>query len=363
MVAAQDSELDFVPRLSFLPIEWRTIGSAFGLKDQSGAAASGRATFVVKQGVDAAELTSTGRVIDGQADVGASLKLNTLAIGVSASNITFHSGLDDPTAAAAQRSNLVPSLKLTAAKQFKRDNYVAVSYDLKHQKPELSACWTGEAGTDRATLLVNVDPVMRSMKLAAAVRTPGPEWRKVLYNDETDLLEYPADDGARHTLYVQHEVRGRDLLHSTRMGCRLDLGRLVNYVADFVDYRVEENIPSFVWNVPLLPQLYSLLVPPDNDEQVRHHITGWELDVSHDFARSGLLPVVALSKTSKKLLGGGTLAASYDAATREAGLSLSRKGVSVGARVARADGATGGLAAGWGRPSIHIAVEPLSLLQ
>ncbi|EFJ52705.1 hypothetical protein VOLCADRAFT_102691 [Volvox carteri f. nagariensis] len=349
----EENCLDFVPRLSFLPIEWRNIGSAFGLKDRSGTAASGRCSFVVKEGIDVAELSTTGRVVEGASDVGVALKLSTLAIGISAGNLSFRTGLDNPTAALAQRigESSVPSLKLMAAKQFKGENYVAASYDLKTRKPELSACWTGDADTERATLLVRVDPIMRSVKLAAAVSTPGPEWRKVVFNDVTDRIEEPADDGARHTLYVQHEVRGRDLLHATRIGCRLDLGRLANYAADFFDYNIEERIPGFIWNIPLLPQLYYMLVPPEDEEQVRHRITGWELDISHDFSR-GPQPSLALCKTFKY----GTLAASYDLAEEQAGLSYSRRGLTVGARVGRLEGQ------GWRKPSLHLSVDPLTLL-
>ncbi|KXZ51948.1 hypothetical protein GPECTOR_11g72 [Gonium pectorale] len=352
---AEESTLDFVPRLSFLPIEWRNLGAAFGLKDRSGPAASGRCSFVVRQGVDTAELSTTGRVVEGLADIGVAFKHSMLAIGLTSGNVSFRSGLDDPAAAVAQRigNASVPSLKLTAAKQFKGENYVAVSYDLKQQKPELSACWTGEAYTDRATLLVRVDPVMRAVKLNAAVSTPGPEWRKVLYDDETDRLEYPADDGARHTLYVEHEARRRNLLHSTRIGCRLDLGRLVNYAVDVFDYHIEERIPDFIWNVPLLGQLYNVLVPPEDEEQVRHRISGWELDISHDFSRRGLKPTLALSKTLSNL---GTLSATYDVATDEAGVSLSRRGLTLGARLGRLEGA------GWKKPALHLVVEPLSLL-
>ncbi|KAG2497390.1 hypothetical protein HYH03_004546 [Edaphochlamys debaryana] len=349
----EENVLDFVPRLSFLPIEWRNIGAAFGIKEKSGPAAVGKCAFVVRQGTDTAELSSTGQVVEGRSDVGVSYKMNTLAIGLSAGNLTFRTGLDDPTAAVAARcgEGSVPSLKLTAAKLLKDDTYVGVSYDLKQQRPELSACWTGTADEDRATLLVRVDPIMRSVKLSAAVSTPGPEWRKTLYDDETGLLEFPQDDGARHTLYVQHEARGRDLLHATRLGCRIDLGRLVNYVTDFVDMHIDERIPGFVWNVPGLGQLYNLLVPAEDDDQVRHRISGWELDVSHDFGQ-GPKPALELSKTTRF----GTLSASYDLATEQAGVSYRRRGLVAGARVGRLEGQ------GWSKPALILSVEPLTAL-
>lgn len=354
MGQGEENVLDFVPRLSFLPFEWRNLGAAFGVKDPKGVAASGRCSFVVKQGIDAAELTSTGRVVEGLANIGASIKLNTLAIGLTSGNLSFRTGLDDPIAAVTQRygETSVPSLKIAASKQFKGDNYVSVSYDLKQRKPELSACWTGQADTDRATMLVRLDPIMRSVKVAAAVSTPGPEWRKVLYDDETNRLEYFQDDGARHVLYVQHEARDRNLLHATRIGCRFDLGRLVNYAVDFIDYYIEERIPSFVWSIPLLPKLYYILVPPDNDEQVRHKIRGWDFEVEQDFAR-GARPTFTLSKAFNKT---STLAASYDTAEQEAGLSYSVRGLSLAARVGKVEGQ------GWRKPSLLLSVEPLTLL-
>ena len=61
--------------------------------------------------------------------------------------------------------------------------------------------------------------------------------RDTLYDDDNDRIEEPRDDGARHRLWVSHEARHRDPLHRTSVGARLDLGRLMNYVADFIDYR------------------------------------------------------------------------------------------------------------------------------
>ena len=63
-----------------------------------------------------------------------------------------------------------------------------------------------------------------------------------MYDEDKDVVEEPADDGARHRLWVRHEARRHDLLHRTAVGARLDLGRLINYAADFVDYR-------WVWSV------------------------------------------------------------------------------------------------------------------
>ncbi len=52
------------------------------------------------------------------------------------------------------------------------------------------------------------------------------------------MIEDPKDDGGRHRLWVAHTVKDRQWGYSTRLGAVFDLGRLVNYVADFVDYNV-----------------------------------------------------------------------------------------------------------------------------
>jgi hypothetical protein len=267
--------------------DWAGLAASFGLGDRSGgpgASGAGRVAFTVRQGVDAAELSNVGSVVDVVAETGAVFRLSGLAVGLSGSGITFRSGLDDPASAAStsgSSAQRVPSLKISVAKALKEPySYVAASFDLKQRKPELSACWTGEAGVDSATVLARVDPVMRAVKLTAAVSTPGPEWRKVLYNEDTNRLEHPEDDGARHTFYFEHEARPRDMLHATRIGAKLDLGRLVNYACDFFYYHLEERVPDFVWSIPLVPQLYYALVGQEDDDQVRHRIHGWTAEVS-----------------------------------------------------------------------------------
>lgn len=66
----------------------------------------------------------------------------------------------------------------------------------------------------------------------------GPEWRETVYDEDKDVLEDPVDDGGRHRLWVAHTVKDRQWGYNTRIGGVFDLGRLVNYVADFVDYNV-----------------------------------------------------------------------------------------------------------------------------
>lgn len=83
--------------------------------------------------------------------------------------------------------------------------------------------------------------------------------------------------------------------------------------------------------------------------QVRHHIHNWDLDVSHDF--DNRLPTVALSKKLKF----ATLSASYDLSAREAALQYSRRGLRLGAKLARIQGT------GWKAPALYMHVEPLGL--
>jgi predicted transcriptional regulator len=66
----------------------------------------------------------------------------------------------------------------------------------------------------------------------------GPEWRETVYDEDKDVIEDPVDDGGRHRLWVAHTVKDRQWGYNTRLGAAFDLGRLVNYVADFVDYNV-----------------------------------------------------------------------------------------------------------------------------
>ena len=260
------NKLDFVPGLSFLPWEWRTLGTAFSSTKPRGSWLSGRCTFTVRQGFDPVEMASTGRVVDGHGDLGITLRLKTLAFSAALGNIIYKQGLDDPSQASLAEQ---PSLKYTIAKEYKEDQYIAFTYDAQLKKPEFSLCWSAEAQKDRATLCLHADPLFRTFKVGTAVSTPGPEWRVVVLNEDTDKLEYPVDDGARHTLYVEHQVKNRDMFHKTRVGCRLDVGRVANWLADGVDCRLYPYIPQIYWRLPLSNVLYRLLVPEEDIEQVR----------------------------------------------------------------------------------------------
>lgn len=45
-------------------------------------------------------------------------------------------------------------------------------------------------------------------------------------------------------------------------------GRLINFVADVIDYRVEPRLPPLLWAIPGSQTLYNLLVPAEDENQV-----------------------------------------------------------------------------------------------
>lgn len=85
-------------------------------------------------------------------------------------------------------------------------------------------------------------------------------------------------------LVLQHSARPRDLLHRTRVGARIDLGRVANLVSDYVGYNVEDSLPLIFWNIPGMQQLFRVLVPDEDENQVRGKAlwlcAGWCLWVS-----------------------------------------------------------------------------------
>ncbi|MEW5299117.1 MAG: hypothetical protein WDW36_002163 [Sanguina aurantia] len=334
-----ENKLDFVPRVSLLPLEWRSLGGVLGQAAGLQQDLTSRFSLALRQGFDPAARTATGRVIEACGDAGVSLQYRGLALALSMGGLSFKSGLDDPllmNATPTYTSEAVPSLKATMAMRLAADRYLAVSYDLKQRKPEIAAAWSGETYTEKATLLLSAPP--------------GPDWRVDVYDDDADVVEEPKDDGGRHTLYVQHSARPRDLLYRTRLGARLDLGRVANLVSDYVGYNVEDSIPMLFWNIPGMQQLFRVLVPDEDENQVRHHIKGWEVDVAHEFTRGK--PAVSLIKTMQR----ASVSASYNFAESEASLDYSRRGIRVSAKMANVRGV------GWKKPSLNFYLEPLSLL-
>ena len=176
-----DNRLEFIPRQSFLPFDWANLGGVFKLSPSGklsgvGSGVSGRCSFVVREGSDPIDGSSTGRVLEGDGDFGVALRSKSFAIGLTASNLAIKTGLDDPLATSAAAGS-APSLKATLSTEYATDSFLALSYDLKLKKPEVSLCWTGETFTEKSTVCATLDPVQKSLKLAAAVSFPGPEWR------------------------------------------------------------------------------------------------------------------------------------------------------------------------------------------
>jgi hypothetical protein len=187
---ASSNKLEFIPgqtETSILPsFELRGLGAAYAIEDASAATSSstsvlkaarlsGRAGFTIRQGYDPIDQSSTGRVVEGRGDAGITLRRGPMAFSLTAANISYRTGLDDPLAAAQASvgESTVPSLKVTAAREYKPDSYVAVSYDIKQRKPEVSLAWSGSTLTEKAALVLHADPLMRTYKMAASVAFPG----------------------------------------------------------------------------------------------------------------------------------------------------------------------------------------------
>jgi hypothetical protein len=271
------------------------------------------------------------------------------ALSVSTSDVCVRRGVDEPFKAAAGQPS--PSLKIGLVRSFGTDAMVGASWDVRHARPEATVAWAGHTSTEKAAVMLTADPLDRSLTVRAAVAAPGPEWRRVLYNEDTKRLEIPKDDGGRHRAYVVHTMRPRALLAATRAGARLDLGRALNWAADYADARVDRALPPSLWRIPGARGLYRLLVPGEDEAQRRYRISGWEVGLDHDFAASR--PSLCVTKRA----GGASLSASYDLEQRAASLAAGiGGGLGVTARAERAEGG------GWGRPSLTLTMEPFGFL-
>lgn len=343
-----DNKLDFIPGESVFPWNLHSLGEVLNTSSKTKQALSARCAFTVRRAFDALDSTDYGRVVEGSSDLGISLKAGSYAFNVSATNLAFRAGRDLPTKAQVVVNDALAGLKFTFATEYQDDSYLAVSYDAKQKKPELSVCWAGQTLRERASLAFTADPLHRSLKVGAAIAFPGPEWRDAVFDEDKDVVQEPSDDGGRHRVWLQHELRSNDLLHKTRVGARIDVGRALNYLADFVDYNLQQHVPSVVWKLPLSTALYGLLVPDADEEQVRFHLRGWDFDVSHDFDRAK--PALALAR---RLGSTSRLAVGYDLDSQAVGLELClRGGLKAEARLDRHR-----------NPSFNVMIEPLSLLR
>lgn len=90
----------------------------------------------------------------------------------------------------------------------------------------------------------------------------------------------------------------------------MDLNRLANIAANFMDNRLEEHIPLLFWKIPLTRRVYEFIIPEPNREQLRYTFKGWAAEFAHDFDKSTSGPVVGVSKRLGS--SGATVAATCD---------------------------------------------------
>lgn len=352
---SDSNKLDFLEGVSFMPWDWRNLGAAFNAgRRENNQSVAARCNFTVRRGYDALDGVDYGGVVEGLGDLGINLRSKQFAFHLGASNLAYKRGDDTPLQALSVAGGKLASLKVTFAQEYSEDQYYAISYDLLQKKPELSFAWSGETFTERATLSLHLDPIDRAARLRAGVSFPGPEWREDVYDEVTDRVEAPKDDGARHAVWVEHEARRRDLMAATRVGARLDLGRVINWAADCVDYRLEHRIPGLFWKIPLSQRLYNAIIPAEDENQERHRIKGWALELTHDFGRQA--PALGVVK---KIGESGAAGATYDLSDRTARLRVRYGGLAAAVGVARSEGAGW---REWTSPSFTFTVEPLAFL-
>lgn len=346
---ALDNKVDPINGRSVFPFEWHSLGATLRDKDDDKQALAARCNFTVRRGYDPVQFIDYGRVVEGLGDLGFSLRSKGITLNVSATNLVYKTGQDEPVRAQSVLGQALSGLKVMLVREYVKDSYVAIAYDIKQQKPELSFCWTGETFQEKASLLASVDPVDRSMKLNAALVFPGPEWRVDVYDEDNDVVEEPKDYGARHKVYLEQVLKPRDMMHRTRVGIKLDVGRVLNCLGDYIQYNVEQRIPQVLWKIPFSKRVFDFLVPGEDEEQMRYHLKGWDVDVSHDFSLAR--PKVGLFKNFRH----ATVGLSYDLDKTSVGLEYSRSGFQVVASLGKRED-------GWKNPSIELMVEPLAFL-
>ncbi|KAF6254750.1 hypothetical protein COO60DRAFT_1622452 [Scenedesmus sp. NREL 46B-D3] len=348
-----NNKLDFITGVSLLPFDLNNLGAVYSSSKGKAQCVASRCSVVVRRGWDDVEQLEYGNVVEALGDVGFNLRSKDYAFHISASNLAYKAGTDSPLRAQSLVGNALASLKVAYAQQVSEDRFLGVSYDFSQRKPELSLAWAGDTFTEQSSLAVSIDPIDRAARLRAAVSFPGLEWRRDVWDHDTRSVQLVQDDGSsRHTVWAEHEARRGQLLAATKLGARLDLGRLANISGNFVDRHLKQRIPLLFWKIPLSQKLYRFVVPAQDQEQMRYNIKGWCAELSHDFDRQG--PTVGLSKR----LGdsGCSLAASYDAASSAAGIEMRSKWVVAAARLARQEDGQ------WRKPSVQLLVQPLGFL-
>jgi hypothetical protein len=328
--ATAANAVDFLPGVALHGFVWRALGAVLASDAPFARGLAGRARFTVRPGasfappsgaaaaaaaagaeddgddpsaLSSANASSSTRhqllrstIAEGAGDLAATVRLGHFLVSVAACNLSARSGgADAPLAAlrASARAGLRASLAAAVAD----DTYAALSYDAATGRPELSLCWTGETPTERASLSLHADPVDRALRVRAAVSAPGPEWRGDVLDERTGLVALVPDDGGRHAAWVEHEARPGSGLLATRAGARLDVGRAANWLAALVDDRVRQRLPKALWRVPGAGAVYNFLVPPEDEDQFRYRVRGWEVDVAcSDASRPRRSTRVALTR-------------------------------------------------------------------
>lgn len=182
-----DNALDIVPGVALLPWEWSNLGAAFAGRRSHARCVASRAALVLRRGGDEEE--EYGNVLEASGDVGFNLRAADYAFHVSAASLAFKAGADDPLRAQAAAGGTLAGLRLAAAQRVGEDRYLGFSYDAGSRRPSLVAAWSGDAGTERASLTVALDPVDRAATVRAAVIFPGPEWRSDVWDWNTRRVQ------------------------------------------------------------------------------------------------------------------------------------------------------------------------------
>lgn len=370
------SKLDVVgarARTSVVPFEWEGLGAVFAGEGDSGQVLDGKLSFVLRSGYDALGQVPLGKVLIGNADLGGGVRLKDLAVYLSLGNAAYKSGIDDPASAQSVAEATAPSLKATVAKKLGEDSVLAASWDFKQRAPALSLCLTGRTQLEKAALLVQLDPVrQRSLKVAAAVSFPGPDWRSSRYDYVARRYVHPEDYGQRHHLYVRHELRLGDLFSSSQIGCRVDVSRALNLLAGTVYNEVIPRLPRFqapFWlsrhgvskwvHRNVLQRGRDILLPPPGPITGYHYrFANVELDACHDVV-SGCQEVALMRHTRL-----GSFGLRYGGGPqREVGIKLVGAALELGVNLGKIDEGEGSSwREGWRKPSFSLQVRPLALL-
>jgi hypothetical protein len=95
-----------------VPWDWHNLGAVYGHSDPNNQCVAARCSFTVRRGFDAAEGVDYGRVVEGVGALGLSLRAKDYAFTLSADNLSFSAGPDEPLRAQSIIGNTLASLKV-----------------------------------------------------------------------------------------------------------------------------------------------------------------------------------------------------------------------------------------------------------